>query len=577
MLTLERGLVYNGRMKKLIVALCILCLCCGLVAGCTTKAPTVGEMSPVRLADTHSLEWDAVEGAEFYGVRVMFDGVNGYEEPTENTYYRLKLFRAGTYTLSVRAKTAAGYTDYSPAVTYVVEENVTTTPVQPDDPNKPVVVLRGSGTAEDPLLIFDEEDLAVIGSGMREVKEDGVTVRYQNYYALMADIDLGGAEWTPIGSNSVPFRGLFDGRGHTISNFTHTKTYGSSYVRNGLFSTTQDATIVNLNIKGYTADLKQLKRGLALGALIGMSKNTVIDNVHVEGNITVYAPIEDSEAAYIGMIVGQSTGTDLRHCSATGKIDVTFAKAYAGGLVGHMQNKTDYLRACLSLVDVKTMATAMESVPDVAGSISKRPNGYSFAGGLVGYASSVGGIYDCVVLGNIEAAAFDGTPAERVGQGMLGGGSVSATGVCRLVIGDCYVRLAGIGRGLSEEYPTGTAAGARYAVGNCTSLGSNNTAYGLTEDEVGKMDTYAALDMENTWKMGENGPVLEEKVLAWHKVTYQVEGETVDTAYVLHGHVAHLSPDYQPPEGYAVRSWDYSYAPITEDTVIVGTLRVLEE
>ena len=65
----------------------------------------------MRLTDTHSLEWDAVEGAEFYGVRVMFDGVNGYEEPTENTYYRLKLFRAGTYTLSVRAKTAAGYTD----------------------------------------------------------------------------------------------------------------------------------------------------------------------------------------------------------------------------------------------------------------------------------------------------------------------------------------------------------------------------------------------------------------------------------------------------------------------------------
>lgn len=35
---------------------------------------------------------------------------------------------------------------------------------------------------------------------------------------LANDIDLGGEEWTPIGTQSHQFQGIFNGNGHTISN-----------------------------------------------------------------------------------------------------------------------------------------------------------------------------------------------------------------------------------------------------------------------------------------------------------------------------------------------------------------------
>lgn len=41
-------------------------------------------------------------------------------------------------------------------------------------------------------------------------------------YALGADIDLGGAEWTPIGDGSAPFTGSLRGNGHAIRNLVCT-------------------------------------------------------------------------------------------------------------------------------------------------------------------------------------------------------------------------------------------------------------------------------------------------------------------------------------------------------------------
>ena len=41
---------------------------------------------------------------------------------------------------------------------------------------------------------------------------------------LLNDINLRGKEWVVIGTDSVRFNGIFDGQGHTISNFKITKT-----------------------------------------------------------------------------------------------------------------------------------------------------------------------------------------------------------------------------------------------------------------------------------------------------------------------------------------------------------------
>ena len=66
----------------------------------------------------------------------------------------------------------------------------------------------------------------------------------EGFYYLTCDIDLGGMEWTPIGSAENPFTGAVFGFGHTILNFKVTipTTHGA------LFAFCEDATFCDFNL-----------------------------------------------------------------------------------------------------------------------------------------------------------------------------------------------------------------------------------------------------------------------------------------------------------------------------------------
>jgi len=68
-------------------------------------------------------------------------------------------------------------------------------------------------------------------------------------YALGADIDLGGAEWTPIGSGSAPFTGSLRGNGHAIRNLVCTNNPSANDCR-GLFGCTSGAMVTVLATLG---------------------------------------------------------------------------------------------------------------------------------------------------------------------------------------------------------------------------------------------------------------------------------------------------------------------------------------
>ena len=75
----------------------------------------------------------------------------------------------------------------------------------------------GSGTQTDPYLIYTAEQMNEIGAN----RDD-----WEKHFKLMADIDLSsftGTEFNIIGSYSPyrPFKGVFDGGGYVISNFTY--------------------------------------------------------------------------------------------------------------------------------------------------------------------------------------------------------------------------------------------------------------------------------------------------------------------------------------------------------------------
>ena len=109
-------------------------------------------------------------------------------------------------------------------------------------------------------LVTTREGLAAIANGLG------------GSYALGADIDLGGADWTPIGSASAPFTGTFRGNDRTIRNLACTNSLSGADYR-GLFGYANGATIEGVSVSGTVAG-KQYVGGL-VGCITG---GTVISN-----------------------------------------------------------------------------------------------------------------------------------------------------------------------------------------------------------------------------------------------------------------------------------------------------------
>ncbi|MFC0215828.1 hypothetical protein ACFFK0_25865 [Paenibacillus chartarius] len=75
-------------------------------------------------------------------------------------------------------------------------------------PGKAYAYSGGKGTEAEPFIITTANDLKNIKSNL------------YGYYKLGKDIDIKYDIWTPIGSFDYPFKGGFDGDGHTISGLT---------------------------------------------------------------------------------------------------------------------------------------------------------------------------------------------------------------------------------------------------------------------------------------------------------------------------------------------------------------------
>lgn len=135
---------------------------------------------------------------------------------------------------------------------------------------------------------------------------------------LTDNIDMSG-----ISLISKSFSGIFDGGGHTISNFSM-KPAGATD-NNGLFSNLDGAQVMNLTLEKVTID-----GGFNAGLICGESNsnsNTYISGCHIL-NSTI------SNAFYIGGIVGVCNNAIIDGCSIE---NITMnGKVTVGGLVGEL-------------------------------------------------------------------------------------------------------------------------------------------------------------------------------------------------------------------------------------------------
>ena len=214
----------------------------------------------------------------------------------------------------------------------------------------------GNGTADNPYLIKSASDWKQLYEDSRFNNKDHAG----KYFRLVADISVvdGYYDDNVIGWDSdYPFRGVFDGDGHTLTFTSYVEQQGTGakvleymapfrYVGDG-------AVIKNLHVVGIAQTYKKYLAGLVARA----SKKVVIRNCWVSTNVNTTGP-RDYKDAYNGGIVAEAHGSDsdltLENCRFDGKMSESRWVDYSGGLVGKADGKVT-LKNCLfkpSQVDV---------------------------------------------------------------------------------------------------------------------------------------------------------------------------------------------------------------------------------
>jgi hypothetical protein len=217
----------------------------------------------------------------------LYNGDNGYWTPRlvyHEEVHGYTLVEIEDYNVTITWKHRTGPN------TYVATSEVFSYTVPPYS--------GGSGEPNDPYLISTAEDMNEIGTNPDH---------WGKCFLLTDNIDMNGYSGTQfniIGPNSMtPFSGVFDGNGHTISNFTYS-TDGNDV---GIFAyVAGDAAIKDLGIIAPNID-----GGDRVGSLVARHYGTII-NCYIEGGVV-------SGGTSVGGLVGSSLG-EVSRCYSTATV-----------------------------------------------------------------------------------------------------------------------------------------------------------------------------------------------------------------------------------------------------------------
>ncbi|MBN2138432.1 MAG: hypothetical protein JW720_11555 [Sedimentisphaerales bacterium] len=377
-------------------------------------------------------------------------------------------------------------------------------------------VLGGDGTANNPYLISDPEELGAMYHYDRSA-----------WYRMTADINLSGISWS---ASPIPaLFGTFDGNDHVIRNLVLNVPDGDDvglfgYVGFGAeISNTgiEDASIAGRRFVGslagynYDGDLSNcsvvnsaISGQRDIGGLAGYNCYGSISNCYVTGSV-------DAEDRSVGGLAGRNHGS-IRNCYAAGPVN---SKGdHIGGLVGW--NKGGDVTACYAAGPV----SGAGYVGGLAGLNSADGGGSSIAdcyatglvkgnnhvGGLAGenYNSSISNSYATgPVRGNYRVGGLAGYNAHYAaiensystgtvdGNDCVGGlvGSNACSGIGPSTISNCYT----VGPVNGTGYSVGGLAGS-----NC--FGTITRVYFLHPDDGGGPDNgigEALTDSQMRWRI----------------------------------------------------------------------------
>jgi hypothetical protein len=247
---------------------------------------------------------------------------------------------------------------------------------------------------------FTENDFLVIPIST-DAELNAIRNNLSGSYILVNDIILSG-NWTPIGTSTNPFTGVFDGNGYTISGLTINSTSGrvGMFGQVGLGGIVKNLGLINVNITGggtvgHTGGIVGNNSGTVqncytTGSVSGSGTSVsgiggiVGVNLGIVQNCYSMSTVTGIDSVPVGGIVGSNNETGIvRNCYSTS--DFIGNSRYAGGIVGY--NFRGTVENCYSTGDINSSFTA---------------------GGIVGYDLGTTIVKNCVAL-NPRVFSLDGS------------------------------------------------------------------------------------------------------------------------------------------------------------------------
>ena len=279
----------------------------------------------------------------------------------------------------------------------------------------------GSGTEQDPCRIGSEEELALFRVQVNRFgRTDLCAVLTSDIVINSGTFDADGrytpaagetvSRMNPIGSETQPYTGTFDGGGYTIRGLCVSKrSYynGESYSESnhaGLFGKLSGATVKNLTVTGY------VDGRFYVGGIAGYADDTTKllncrnECIVVSGQST-YPYISDPESVirYAGGIVGYNAGSVTACCNAGTVTGIDSVGGITGGGLGTVSD-------CYNVGAVTASGQNAGGIAGNGGTVSYCYNVGAVTGGAE--IANNAAVNDCCFLGAAgqTAGAFaDGT------------------------------------------------------------------------------------------------------------------------------------------------------------------------
>jgi len=264
-------------------------------------------------------------------------------------------------------------------------------------PDCSTVDYDGEGTEANP---YEAEDL----NQLQCIEEHDLSANY----TLNSDIDASkteewndGAGFEPIGNETNPFTGTFDGANHTITGLTINRPNESQVALFSILGEIPEET----NIRDIDLVRVEINGASSVGSLVGRNEDGTVERFSASGRVTgdedvggligvnshivskSSANVEVTGSTNVGGLIGKHVVATVQESSANGDVKGSFR---VGGLVGYDED-----------VDSDVLLSSFRG-----SSASGDVNGSSSVGGLIG---EIGGSKYTRVIGSTASGDVNGS------------------------------------------------------------------------------------------------------------------------------------------------------------------------